>query len=83
VDEPRAYYAEVLNLKREKQVLSNVVTSMLYINPERLCWWTYLKGNIRDADIGNTFMDMGWGEEGECGTNGESSMETYTLQYIN
>ena len=28
-------------------------------------------------------MDKGSGEEGEGETNGESSMETYTVRYVN
>ena len=35
-----------------------------------------------DADIENKLMDMGSGEEGQGGTNGESSMEAYTLPYV-
>ena len=36
-----------------------------------------------DTDIENRLMDLGvgWGEE-DGGTNGESSMETYTLPYV-
>ena len=37
-----------------------------------------MQGSSGDADIRNRLVDMGWGEEGEGGTNGESSMETYT-----
>ena len=35
-----------------------------------------------DADIENTLMDKGWGEEGEGQINGESSMDAYTLTYV-
>ena len=35
-----------------------------------------------ETDIENRFLDMGGGEEGEHGTNGESSMETYTLPCV-
>ena len=28
-------------------------------------------------------MDKGWGEEGEGEMNGESSMDVYTLPYVN
>ena len=28
-------------------------------------------------------MDKGWGEEGEGEINGESSMDSYTLTYVN
>ena len=41
-----------------------------------------MQGSNGDADIRNRLVDMGWGEEGEAGTNGESSMETYTLTYV-
>ena len=41
-----------------------------------------MQGGNGDTDIEKRFMNTGGGEEGEDGTNGESSMETYTLQYI-
>ena len=49
---------------------------------ERWYWWTYLQGSDGDADIENRLMDTGGGEEGEGGTNGESSMEVHTLPYV-
>ena len=48
-------------------------------NLEKWYWWTYLQGRTRDADIENRLV--GTVGEGEGGTNGESSIETYTLQY--
>ena len=39
-----------------------------------------MQGSNEDADIGNRLVDpVG---EGEGGTNGESSMETFTLPYV-
>ena len=35
-----------------------------------------------DADTENRLMDLGGGEGRERGTNGESSIETYTLSYV-
>ena len=35
-----------------------------------------------DADIQNRLVNMGYQEEADGGTNGESSMETYTLPYV-
>ena len=46
-------------------------------NLERWYWWTYLQGSNGDTDLENTFIDLGVGVEGEGGTNGESSVETY------
>ena len=45
---------------------------MVHIEP--IC-----KGSNGDADIGNRLRDTGSGEKGEDGTDGETSMETYTL----
>ena len=50
-------------------------------NLERWYWWTYLQGSNGDADIEDRLMDTGGGE-GKGGTDGESSMETYTLPYV-
>ena len=41
----------------------------------------YFQGSNRDTDKENRPMDMG-GEEGESKTDGESSMEAYTLRYV-
>ena len=53
-----------------------------YIILENLYWWTYtyLQGRNRDADIENRLVETA--REGEGGTNGESSIETYTLPYV-
>ena len=71
-DEPGAYYTEWSKSETERQIL--------YINAytwdlERCCWWTCFQGSNGDTDIENTLVDSG--EEGESGTNGESSMESH------
>ena len=48
-------------------------------NLEERYWWTYLQGRNRDSDIQNGLTDTA--REGEGGTNGESSVETYALHY--
>ena len=40
------------------------------------------EGNNGDADIGNRHAHRGCREEGEGGTNEESSKDTYTLPYV-
>ena len=77
VDEPRAYYIEWSKSERGKQI--SYINTYVW-NLERWYWWTYLEGSNWDTDIENRLMNLGvgWGEE-EGGTNGESSMETYTL----
>ena len=77
VDEPRAYYTEWSRSEREKLIL--------YVNPymknlERYHWWTYCQGSNGNADTENRLTDMGGEGEGEGGTNGESSVEAYTLR---
>ena len=42
----------------------------------------YSQGSNGDADTENRLTDIGSGEEGEGETNGESSMDTYTLPYV-
>ena len=37
----------------------------------------------RDTNIENRLTNPGMGREGEGGMNGESSMEIYTLSYVN
>ena len=37
-----------------------------------------MQGSNGDADVESRLRDMSSGEEGEDGTNGETSMETYT-----
>ena len=41
-----------------------------------------LQGSSGDADIENRLMDPGRGEEGDSGTNGDRSIETYTLPFV-
>ena len=41
----------------------------------------YLQGSNRDVDMDNRLMDMSGREEEECETNGDNSMEPYTLSY--
>ena len=36
----------------------------------------------RRHNVENRFIHMGWGEEGEGGTSGEDSMETYALPFV-
>ena len=42
-----------------------------------------MKSSSGDADIENRLMHMGRREEGVGETNGESSMDAYTLTYVN
>ena len=77
VDGPRAYCTEWSKSERERQIL--------YINTcawnlEKWYWWTYLQGSSGNPDIENRLVDIMW--EGEGGTNWESSIETYTLPYV-
>ena len=78
VDELRAYYIEWSNSKREKQVLK--INAYIW-NLERCYWWTYLQGSNGDTDIENRLVDTGEGGAAG-GTNGDSSIETYTLPYV-
>ena len=50
------------------------------LKKERWSWWTYLQGSRGDTDIEN--RDVGTVGEGEGGTDGGSSMETYTWPYV-
>ena len=77
VDEFRACYKEWTKSEREKQISC---TKAYVWNLEIRYWWTYLHGSSGDADVENRLGDTVG--EGEGGTNGESSMEAYTLQYI-
>ena len=77
VDEPRAYYTDWSNSRREKQIL--------YINAymwtlERWYWWISLQDSSGDTDIENRCVDTAG--EGEPGMNWKSSVETYTLPYV-
>ena len=49
-------------------------------NLERWCWWTYLQGSNRDADIENRFVDTV--REGEGCTNWKINIETYTSPHV-
>ena len=80
VDEPRAYYAEWSESEREKQI--SYINTYICKLERWYSWALQMQGSNGDADIRNRLVDMGWGEEGEAGTNGESSMETYTLTYV-
>ena len=53
---------------------------MNWRNLEKWRWWTYLQGRSRDADGEIGFVDTVGEREGR--TNGESSIETYTLLYV-
>ena len=50
---------------------------MVLMNP------VHRRGMNGDTDIGNRLMDKGRGEEGGGAVNGESSMDIYTLTYVN
>ena len=77
VEEPRAYYTERSNSERERQTL--YINTYIW-NLERWYWWAYFQGSSGDPDIENRLLDTVG--EGEGGTNGESSVETYILPYI-
>ena len=51
-------------------------TELNWWDLEKWYWWTYLQGRDRDTDRGNRLLDTVG--EGEGGTDGESSAETYT-----
>ena len=72
VEEPRAYYTERSNSERERQTL--YINTYIW-NLERWYWWAYFQGSSGDPDIENRLLDTVG--EGEGGTNGESSVETY------
>ena len=78
VDEPRAYCTEWNKSERERQIM---YINMCVWNLERWYWWTYFQGGNGDSDIENRLVDTVW--EGDGGTNRESSMEIYTLPYVN
>ena len=50
------------------------------LNLERWYWWTYLQDSTGDADIENRLVGP-VGEE-NSGMDWESSIETYTIQYV-
>ena len=63
--------------QREKQIL--YVNAHIW-NLEKWCWWTSLQGKNGDSDAENSFVDTAG--EGESGTNGESSIDIYTLSCV-
>ena len=77
MDKPRAYHTEWSEPERGKQI--QYIDTYIW-NLERWYWWTFLQGSNGDTDIENKPLDTEG--EGEGGTNGESSMETYTLPYV-
>ena len=79
VDEPRNYNTECNKSEREKQMSYANVSRR---NLEGWYWRIYSQSSNGDADIENTLMDKGGGEEEEGQINGESSMDAYTLTYV-
>ena len=71
-----ACYAECSKSEREKQIsyISADIGSL-----ENWYWWTYFPGGNRDTGIETDLNMVG---EGEGGTNWESVIETYMLQYV-
>ena len=63
----------------KKCIYIKFTVSLKFICFKRWYWWTYLQGKSGDADIGNRLLDTVG--EGECGTNWESSLETYSVMY--
>ena len=76
VDKPRAYYTEWSKSKREKQI--SYINAYLW-NQERWYWWAYSQSSNRK----NKLVEKGGEDEGQGEMNGESSMEAYTLPYVN
>ena len=74
MNEPRTSYTEWSKSEREKQI--SYINAYIW-NVERWYWWTYLQSSNGDTDIENRFGDTVG--EGDGGTNGESSMKTYTF----
>ena len=80
VDEPRAYYTEWSKSKREKQI--SYINIHIW-NLEGWYWQIYVQSSTGDTDMENRLTDKGGEEEGEGEMNGESSMDSYTLTYVN
>ena len=80
VDEPRVYYTEWCKSEREKQIF--YIDANLW-NLVRWYWPICLQSSNGDADIENGLMDNSEEEEREGKINGESSMDTFTLMYVN
>ena len=66
--------------QREKQIL--YINTHIW-NLQGWYWRICLQSSIGDTDIENRLTDKGGGEEGEGEINGESSMDVYTLTYVN
>ena len=49
----------------------------------RMYWQICSQSSNGDTDIENSLMDKGGGKEGEGEINGQSSMDAYTLAYVN
>ena len=64
--------------EREKQI--SYINAYIW-NLERWYGWTYLQGSSGDADTENRLVDTVGGGDG--GINWASSIETYTLPYMN
>ena len=80
VDEPRACYTEWSKSEREKQI--PYINAYIW-NLEGWYGWICSQSSNGDADIENRLMDKGGGEGGEGEMNGKSSMDAYTLTYVN
>ena len=78
VDEPRAYYAEYRKSEKEKQISY----TKAYIGRRMALINLFIEQQWRHRDREQTY-DKGGGEEGEGEMNEESSMEAYTLTYVN
>ena len=76
MDEPRVCHTEWSKSEREKQI-SYIKVYMW--NLEKWYWWTNVQGSNRDADIEDGLVDTAG--EGEGGTNWESSIDIYTMEY--
>ena len=83
VEERRACYTERSIVYREEKVLYTI--QILYINTymwnlERWYWWACFQGSSGEPGIENRLLDTVG--EGEGGTNGESSVDTYTSLHV-
>ena len=64
----------------EKELVDSAGEGEGGMNWERWFWWTYLQEWNGDASIENGLVHTVW--EGESGTNGESSINIYTLSCV-
>ena len=74
---PEPVYTEWSKSEREKQI--SYINAYRW-NIEKWYRWTYLQGRNGDMDVGKQLVDT-VGEE-ESGTNGESSIDIYTLPCV-